>query len=569
MKDRDIEQWVKKFRKVDPVILKEEPEMSARRRTRTKATTGLETYAGEWGDTQASHLLKRTLFGYRKADLQHFSALTLDAAVDELIATSPNPEIPLNNYNDSSAGVDDPDIPFGEPWIDAPYRNELEGARITSFKGWLIQNLIEQENTIHEKMILFWNNLIPAKVWDVFVSKLSYRYFETLREHALGDFRTLIKAITLDPSMLLFLNGAWNHKYAPDENYARELQELFCIGKGPNAAFTEGDVQTAARLLTGNSLDWDRGVMQAGRVYSFFNADWHDTEDKVFSSFYNDLQIEGRTGESGTEELDDLFDMLLSNEETALYLSRRLYNFFVHPEIDESVETLVIEPVAQLMRDNDYDISMVLKTLFKSAHFYEEENVGSMIKSPTDHLVGFWRTMNVQYHSDDPTSIYRANRSLLWSMAEVGQEIGDPPNVSGWAPYYQVPSFDRLWITTDSITKRAIRVDSLIHWGFWVSESETINADLLAFAETLDSPQNPNDLITETAQILLGVSMSQETHDYLKSILLSGQQTDGYWQGAWIDYQENPDDAVFKEIVESRLKLTLQAMCQLAEFQLM
>ncbi|MCV9386304.1 DUF1800 domain-containing protein [Reichenbachiella ulvae] len=569
MKDRDIDEWVRKYRKVDPVIFTEDPQTSARSRARTKATTGLEAYAGEWGEQQASHLLKRTLFGYRKTDLKHFQALGLTAAIDELISTSPIPTAPANNYNDMGEGVEDPDVPFGESFVDAPRRNELEGPRITSLKGWLVQNLIDQENTIHEKMILFWNNLIPAKIWDVFVSKTSYRYFETLRTHALGNFRELIKAITLDPSMLIFLNGAWNHKYAPDENYARELQELFCIGKGPNAKFSESDVQTAARLLTGNTIDWDNQVNATGPVESFFKPEWHDSEDKTFSAFYGNRVIQGRQGLSAEVELDELISMLMDNDETALYLCRRLYNFFVHPEIDETVETQMIEPMATMLRDNDYEIMPVIKAMFSSAHFYDESNLGAMIKSPTDHLIGFWRTMNVQYHSQETTAIYRAQRSLLWSMAEIGQELGDPPNVAGWQAYYQVPSYDRLWITTDSITKRAIRIDSLIHWGFWVSESETITADLIAFAETLDNPQNPNTLIEEAAMILLGIPISQETKDYLKSILLSGQQTDGYWLGAWIDYQDFPDNMEFKQIVETRLKATMQAMCQLGEFQLM
>ena len=133
-------------------------------------------------------------------------------------------------------------------------------------------------------MLLFWHNLLATESWGIFIAKTSYQYFELLRRHAFGNFKTLIREITLDPAMLIYLNGTRNQKEAPDENYARELQELFCIGKGPNSGYTEEDVQAAARVLTGWRHSW-KEVNSQGPVSSFFQADRHDTSDKQFSDF--------------------------------------------------------------------------------------------------------------------------------------------------------------------------------------------------------------------------------------------------------------------------------------------
>ena len=194
-----------------------------------------------------------------------------------------------------------------------------------------------------------------------------------------------------------------------------------------------------------------------------------------------------------------------------------------------------------------------------------------MIKSPIDHMIGFWRSTGVEHV--DPQNInliYTTMESVYWGYLNgTGQRIGDPPSVSGWPAYYQAPSYDKSWITTDSITRRAQQMDALIFGWFWVNNPDyRLGADFVRFAESLPNPANPNALIEDAISLLIGFELEQETLDYLKSILLSGQSTDGYWTGAWIDYQNTPSTEN-RDIIESRLRNTFRAINHLSESHLM
>jgi len=562
---KNYQELLTRYRKVPPVVLETNHPASPKR---SALATGLEVYSGEWGDVQKLHLLRRTLFGTRQKDLEALAGLDVSQAVD-LLLTKGTVTLPVNNYNDPANGVEDPEIAFGETWINSAYGDQYEGPRTNSLKGWLIKNMLNQDTSVEEKMLLFWHNLLPIQTWGVFYAKLSYRYFEMLRRNLFGNFKTMIKELTLDPAMLLYLNGTFNNKEAPDENYGRELQELFCIGKGPNANFTEEDVQAAARVLTGWVVRWE-DFEASGILPSYFYSPFHDTTNKQFSAFYGNRVILGRTGEAGAEELDELLDMIFDNNETALYLCRRLYQFFVYPEIDAAAESQVIEPLANILRTNDYEVKPVLEALFKSAHFHDEANWGAIIKSPTEYVLGLWRTLEVE--GVDPEDLllgYTQHNSFLWNMANLGMEIGDPPSVSGWPAYYQTPSYDKYWLTTDTIANRAIASDSLVYWGFWIKEGVQIPADLIKFISGLNHPEDPNQMLLESSRLLLGMELDTEMLNNLKSILLSGQQTDSYWSTAWGELTENPDDEEYRMVVENRLKPTFQHLLQLGEAQLM
>lgn len=571
---KDLSVLVNRFRKVAPVDLTKgnleftqgnqwKPSSSPLGRTKS----GLTAYAGPWEIPQITHLLKRTMFGAKKKDLDTFKTLTAFQAVDRLLIAAPKPDAPKNYYNDSK--VVDPEVPFGETWINASYNNDYEGRRINSLKSWLINNFINQEVSLSEKMLLFWHSLLVTESWGIFIAKTSYQYFELLRDHSFGNFKSLIKEITIAPAMLIYLNGTRNQKEAPDENYARELQELFCIGKGPNSGYTEGDVQSAARVLTGWRHRWNQ-VNGVGPVESYFDKNRHDTDDKPFSEFYGNRLIEGKEGVQGAEELDELLDMIFDNQETALYLSRRLYQFFVYSEIDSLAEQNVIQPMAEILRSNNYEILPVLDKLLKSEHFFDVMNHGAFIKSPLDHLVGLWRVLEVESPDpEDPVLKDKIARSMIWNMANKGLEIGDPPSVSGWPAYYQAPQFDKAWITTDTISSRATTGDSLVYWGFWVDRDIQIPADLVKFTTTLSKPEDPNQLIYDTIALFLGIELGPTEVEELKSILLSGEREDYYWTNAWDDYTREPGNMEFHLTVENRLKSFYQRLFQRGEFQLM
>lgn len=568
-REKISEEVIAKFRRISPVTFKAEKVMK-NDSFRDVLSSGIEMYTGAWTETQASHLLKRTLFGVKTGEINYFSAITMEEAVDEIVTSSSFPAPPINDYEIPGTEITDPDVEVGETWVEAPYGGEIEGYRIQSLKGWMVNNMLSQETTLQEKMTLFWHNLLVTQFFSVFLGKASYQYAKMLHENAFGNFRDIIKKITLDPAMLFFLNGTYNNKEAPDENYSRELQELFCIGKGPNAGFTESDVQEAAKVLTGWVVDFEKAG-EVGDLPSFFYPPYHDTNDKQFSSFYDNTVIQGRSGAEGATETDDLLDMIFNNNEVAAYICRRLYNFFVYHEIDEATETNVIQPLATIFRESNYEILPVLKVLFKSEHFYDAANRGAIIKNPADHLIGLFRTLQIDLSEQTIFESFYTGISLNWAMSEVGMELGDPPSVAGWQAYYQEPTFDRFWINTDTITKRAIRQDSLVFpsWGFWVSENLRISADLLAFVGALNNPSNPNDLINECQQLLLGIDLSQEVKDGFKNILLSGQADDFYWTDAWDLYSSDIENEENKMIVQNRLVSFFQPFLQLAEFQLM
>lgn len=537
-------------------------------KSRSEVASGIEPYSGEWRNRNKMHLLKRTIFGPQKKDLSDLNNLTFNQSVDTLLTEVSLLPPPVNNYNVPSENILDPDTAFGESWVEAPYNNDYEGYKILSLKGWILKNIHQSPLSIHYKLTFFWHNLLVTQFWDIFQAKASYQYYKLLHDNAFGNFRTLIKEITINPAMLIYLNGTKNNKEAPDENYARELQELFCIGKGPDSKYTESDVQAAARVLTGWVVDYN-SVAKKGVPKSFFFPPFHETGNKSFSSFYNDTVIEGKTNEAGEEELDDLLDMIFSNPETALFICRRLYNFFVYSEIDETTETNVIKPLANIFRENDYEIKPVLEALFKSAHFNDSANHGVVIKNPLDILFSSVKTLEIPLLKDEETlsNEFATLNSFVYWGSLLGLEIGDAPSVAGWPAYYQSPQFDKSWITTDSIAKRAQLTD-MVCYAFYANGELFYRTDLIEFVKGFDTPEYPDQLIEEAELLFLGIPLSEKSKGILKSILLAGQQEDYHWSLAWNDHLNNPEDQEFKNVVENRLRSTFINLMQQGEYHL-
>ncbi|MFY0689095.1 MAG: DUF1800 domain-containing protein [Cyclobacteriaceae bacterium] len=537
------------------------------------SVSSLPLYSGKWGKKQMMHLLRRTQIGVGVGDFNALKVLTFEQAIERQISTFPVPDAPVNDYKGDTSEPD-PDIAFGETWVKAAYSSgNNESRRRDSLKGWLIKNAIGHQG-IHEKMLLFLHNLLVVDRDSIV--KLQYQYFELLREFALGNYKTLIKELTINPAMLRYLNGNSNTVKAPDENYGRELQELFTVGKGANSKYTEDDVREAARVLTGWKTYYNEFKLE-GEAKSEFSANNHDTTDKTFSEFYGNKVIIGRSGASaGEEELNDLLDMIFETNEAALYICRRLYTFFVYSEIDEQTEIEIIEPLAEVFRESNYELKPVLEALFKSDHFYQDKYIGALVKSPMEFVVGLWRGLDVKYNApDDINWVYYVNKSLKWALDDMGMDPGDPPSVAGWPVYYQAPLFDKAWITTDTITERAEFSDRLVQRGVWVKNKDTdevvyIKADLIEFLKELENPADPNLMINEANDFLMGHEISAEEKEYLKSsLLLSGQNTDDYWTEAWYNHINNPNDTTAKGEVETRLMSMFKSMLQLGEVNLM
>lgn len=530
-----------------------------------RTNSGINIYTGAWTEQEIVHLLKRTMFGAKKGDVDYFKTKTMSQTVDELLnPTAPNPAPPIKEYTTSTQpGTPDGNIAQGTTWVnDINNDGTVQSQRRASYKKWLTGNMINQDRSIKEKMLMFLIDKFGNEAGDIGNGNWVYRQQDLIRQNVLGNYKSLVTKITKDIAMLRYLNGYLNQASAPDENYARELMELFTLGKGPGSQYTENDVKEAAKVLTG----WQVNTTTYTTV---FTSSRHSTVNKTFSSFFNNTVITGRTGATaGDLELTDLINMIFAQQEVAKYIVRKFYRWFVYYEIDAATETNVITPLADIFRSSNYELKPMLAALFKSEHFFDQLNRGCMIKNPADHIIGSLREMNTSFPvaSDWDTSYGLWNTFYSW-MVLTGQNLHDPPNVSGMPAYYQEPSFHELWINSDSLPKRNQFTDFMINSGY-VRNGFRVRFDCVEFAKTLSNPGNPNDLMEEALSILYRNDLLPQTKGQIKTqILLTGQQYDYYWTNAWAAYISNPTTANYNT-VNLRLKTLFQYFFNLSEYQL-
>jgi uncharacterized protein (DUF1800 family) len=532
-------------------------------------TTSLKKYKGKWGRPEVKHLLKRTLFGANKEDIDHFAGKSLKHTIQQLLhTTEPVPAPPVNNYNDDK--YTDDEIQPGITWITATKLSGMNsGRRRNSFKAWWMGCMINQQRTLREKMVLFWHNHFATEMNTVENPFMIYKHNMLLRQYALGNFKAMVRAVTVDAAMLKYLNGNANTKKAPDENYGRELQELFTVGKGPGSQYTEADVKAAARILTGFRID--NKVLPD--VHGIFDAGRHDESDKQFSAFYGNKVIKGRKGKEGERELDELLGLIFQQPEVARFICRKLYRYFVYHQIDAETEKTIIEPLAHTFRENNYEIIPVLERLLSSRHFFDMGNRGGIIKSPVDLAVGLVREYKIPFPGEDNfVDQYGFWYNIQITASQMQQNIGDPPNVAGWPAYYQEPQYDKSWISSDTLPKRTAFTDRMVTNGF-ARNGKKLLIDPVQYVKQLQAPGDPNKLIDELASLLYAVDIPVEEKQYMKTgILLQGLQgmaSDHYWTDAWKKLQDKPDDAANAKNVTNKLKNLLKYMMSLPQYQLM
>ena len=259
---------------------------------------------------------------------------------------------------------------------------------------WVLRMGNPNESALLEKMTLFWHghfactSKVPA--W-------ARNQLNTIRKHALGNFRELVLAIAKDGSMIRYLNNQQNKKRKPNENFARELMELFTIGRGN---YTEKDVKEAARAFTGWSSNLKGDFV--------FKKRQHDFGQKIFF------------GKKGKWDGEDIIDMILEKKETSEFIAMKVYRFFVNDKIDE----VKVKYLARIFYDSNYNIEKLMRAIFESKWFYDEENVGVKIKSPVELIAGMIRTFEVEFKNP---------AALIFIEKALGQVLFNPPNVAGWS----------------------------------------------------------------------------------------------------------------------------------------
>lgn len=526
-----------------------------------KSSSGLSAYTGPWTEVQVIHLLRRLTFGVKQSDVDAFTSMTMAQTVDYMLNTVPAiPAAPLNNYSGTL-----PDITGvfpGQPWVANQYGDQqTDSGREGSLKAWWTGLMLNQNSSVYEKMVYFWHNHFAIEFDIVGDARKSYNYYMLLRAFALGNFKDLVRAVTTDPAMLVYLNGYLNVNYAPDENYSRELQELFTVSKEYLPHYTEDDVQQAARVLTGWRIN-------NSTLLSYFEPSLHDTGNKPFSFYYNNAVINGQSGMNGANETDQLIDLMFSKFQTAKYICAKLYRFFVYYVIDATVENNIIIPMANILVSNNFEIKPVLSALFRSEHFFDMLSQGCFIRTPLDFILGTMRTFNVQVPGNlsvnEKYSIWRALSNYAGNM---NLSVGQPPNVAGWPAYYQTPEFHEIWINSTTYPRRQSFTDMMLSGGFTAGTSATIRIDYLTYTANFANADDPDALINYYVKMLLGLPISVAHHDSLKSILLSGQSQNYYWTNAWNAYVAVPNVAN-TNIVSQRIRSVLLELTRLAEHHL-
>ncbi len=545
--------------------------------------SGLNPYTGVWGKTEVLHLLKRTGYGFKKADVDSLLAMSMTNAVNAVLnvnTTPPSP--PVNSYNNYSP--DENNLAYGADWTNNPLPSTAgttNSRRIDSLSQWNFGLACNQDLTIKEKMTWFWYHFIPVDFETVRVSsfphagtnscRILHTYLKMFRDNPLGNYKTLIRTMVTQPAMMYYLNNQANTKTSPDENFAREIMELFTLGKDPLSQYSEVDVVQAAKVLSG----WRVINLNTVSPVTNFDVSHHETSNKQFSSFFNNTIINN----TGASELDAFIDMIFSKSQVVSeYICRRLYRYFVYYDIDATIESTIITPLAQTFVANNWKITPVLNQLFKSQHFYDMANRGVYIKSPFDLVIGSLRTFNLSYTVSDQTN-YEAQYKV-WNYynntISVGleQSMGKIPNVSGWVAFYQDPSFHEYWINSSTTQKRFDFLNKIFNGYNLVYNGLTtrIEVDPITFIQQFSPTicSDPDLLVTECVTFLLPIDLSTTQRNQIKiQSLLFNQTTNSYWTSAWSLYLSDTKNTTNKNSVKTRLKSLLVTLTQLAEYQLM
>ena len=503
---------------------------------------------------QARHLLDRTLMGARKGDINSLVGKTISSALNILTQSPPLPQHPL------SMDAKDLDVTIGTTWVNAVYNSTYNSYRLKSLHAWWIGNMMQQEISLVEKMVLFWHNHFVTEMATVNTASYLYNYNQILRANALGSIKQLVNEITVCPAMLVYLNGESNKATAPNENYGRELFELFTIGKGPLIAegnytnYTEADIREAAKVLTGWKTDRPNNK-------SVYDATRHDKSTKVFSEAFGKATIQNKEG----EEYKDLVEMIFSRKETARYLVRKFYRWFMYYEITPVIESQIIEPLATTLFDNNYQVKPMIIQLLGSEHFFSSDYIGSYIKHPLDFTLSVYRKCEINL-STTILNNYEIWSSIYYSCQNMEMTLGDPPDVAGWPQYYKEPAYYELWINAATIPQRSVFTDTLCNAGITKGGFKYI-IDPFVLTGKIGDPSVATTLINGLGQILLPVPLNATQITRLKEVLIPGLP-DSTWSFEWSKYISAPNDAAQKTLISKKLLAVISAMLRLPEFYL-
>lgn len=523
----------------------------------------MDPYAGAWNKAEAAQLLRRTMFGATNQQILDAETNGMNATVTSLLQI-PAVSDPLTyDPNDTISA-------YGTTWITSVYPLDttaaqlVENARIKSLGAWMLKRINTEQVSIAEKMCLFWQNHFAATASPD--ARATYNYHMLLRSHALGNFKQLVKDVTIDPAMLLFLNGATNTLYSPNENYARELLELFTIGKGPQIGpgdythYTEDDVAAGAKILTGFLVDGLRSTTLPSPVANYTGF-LHDTSTKQLSAHFGSVTVPN----AGATEYENYIDIIFQQPQVATFICTKLYRYFVNYDLTTNVLTTVIPVMAQMLITNNYNILPVMQQLLSSEHFYDVSLRGSIIRGPLELIFGMFNATS-SGPNFDLTTDSDMYLSLYWLAETMGQAYATPPSVAGWIAYYQAPSFSKLWVNSTHIKTRFDIANYITIYPGIPVNSQNLKINALTFVDGLSVPSSAPDVIDDICEVFCPKTVSAAQKLTLKFILTNGQP-DFEWTLQYTDYLANPGNPTYSNPVRQRVEFVLARIFQMPEFQ--
>lgn len=360
--------------------------------------------------TDARHLVARTGLGAEWGSIKKLEGLPRHQAVEYILNPAPSNPLPapyFQPWNKMEPMREAGALSRKDAWVMA----QNDGKRL---QGWWIEQMFRTKTPFVERMTLFWHNYFTSSIQKTLQPSLLHKQNLMLRKYALGNFRHLLREVARDPAMLVYLDGYKNVKAEPNENFARELLELFTLGHG---YYTQNDVKAAARAFTG----W--GVHpRSGKFH--IRADQHDDSRKIFLR------------RAGNFNGDDVVDILLQHPRTAERVTEKFWHAFIS---DTPPPRKTVVNWAKQFRNSNYDIKSLLRVMLNSDEFWSGRFRGTLVKSPVDLLIGTIRT--VPYPRENTTEMVNLCRLL-------GQKLFDPPSVKGWE------GGDH-WISTQTLLVRA------------------------------------------------------------------------------------------------------------------